>query len=106
MLLVLAKTRFPPFAPTEGNKKLMGYFSQVSKEMGIGEVSFVDPMDSGAADISFAAPHVKMAIDGLGFGGGGDHTYEEFGNLDTLPVQTKRVAILMHRLHNGTYKVH
>ncbi|RDY61520.1 M20/M25/M40 family metallo-hydrolase [Flagellimonas nanhaiensis] len=96
---------YPPFAPTEGNKMLMGYLSEVSKEMGVGEVSFVDPMDSGAADIAFAAPYVKMAIDGLGFGGGGDHTYDEFGNLDTLPIQTKRVAILMYRLFSGKYKL-
>jgi glutamate carboxypeptidase len=58
----------------------------------------VNPLKAGAADISFAASHVKMAIDGLGLLGGGAHTPEEFADLTTLPIQTERLSLLLARL--------
>jgi glutamate carboxypeptidase len=39
-----------------------------------------------------------MAIDGLGLVGDADHTTDEMADLTTLPVQTKRAAILLYRL--------
>jgi acetylornithine deacetylase/succinyl-diaminopimelate desuccinylase-like protein len=39
-----------------------------------------------------------MALDGLGPGGGNDHTVDEWIDLPTLALQTKRAAILMVRL--------
>jgi glutamate carboxypeptidase len=39
-----------------------------------------------------------MAIDGLGLGGDDDHTVRETGDLRTLPMQTKRAAVLLYRL--------
>jgi len=95
---------YPPLAPTEGNKKLLGYYSAVSEELGFGKVVAVDPLKAGAADISFTAPYVEMAIDGLGLGGKNDHTVNETADLSTLPSQTKRAAILMYRLSVGKYK--
>jgi len=39
-----------------------------------------------------------MALDGLGLMGSGGHTVDETADLETLPSQTKRAALLMHRL--------
>ena len=89
---------YPPLAPTEGNRRLLAMFSQVSQDLGFGEVTAVDPRNAGAADVSFTAGYVDTAIDGLGPGGGSDHTVDEWIDLPTLAVQTKRAAVLMHRL--------
>jgi glutamate carboxypeptidase len=57
----------------------------------------VNPRNAGAADVSFTAGLVDMALDGLGPGGGNDHTVDEW--IDPPPaIQTKRVAVLMYRL--------
>ena len=89
---------YPPLAPTEGNYKLLGYYNKASEDLGLGKVAAVNPRDAGAADISFTAGFVDMAIDGLGLPGGYGHTEKEFANLKWLPRQTKRAAILMYRL--------
>ena len=57
---------YPPMAPTEGNRKLLSLYDAVSRDLGFGPVTAVNPRNAGAADISFAADHVEMAIDGLG----------------------------------------
>lgn len=89
---------YPPLAPLEGNYELLSLFSRVSEDLGFGEVAPVDPRKAGAADISFTAGYVRMAMDGIGMGGADDHTVDETGYLWTLPMQTKRAAILMYRL--------
>lgn len=89
---------YPPLAPTAGNRRLLAIFDQVSRDLGFGPVTEVDPMRAGAADVSFTAGHVEMAIDGLGLGGADDHTVNETGDLRTLPMQTKRAAVLLYRL--------
>jgi glutamate carboxypeptidase len=89
---------YPPLAPTEGNRNLLEYYNAVSHDLGLGEVVPVNPRNAGAADISFTAGYVDMAIDGLGLFGGGGHTDKEFANLNWLPRQTKRAAILLYRL--------
>ena len=95
---------YPPLAPTDGNYKLLGYFDQVSRDLGFGPVTAVDPIKAGAADVSFTAGHVEMAIDGLGLGGADDHTVNETGDLRTLSMQIKRAAVLMYRLSAGKFK--
>ncbi len=95
---------YPPFAPTDGNYQLLGYFSTVSEELGFGEVTAVNPRNAGAADISFTAGLVDMAIDGMGLAGTNDHTVNETADLSSLPVQSKRAAILMYRLATGVYE--
>ncbi len=92
---------YPPLAPTEGNYRLLALFDRVSQDLGLGEVTPVNPRNAGAADVSFTAGLVEMAIDGLGPGGGNDHTVDEWIDLPTLAVQTKRAAVLMHRLTQG-----
>jgi glutamate carboxypeptidase len=91
---------YPPMAPTAGNHKLLTYFSKVSLDLGYDEVIPVNPRDAGAADISFAAEHVDMAIDGLGPGSSGGHTVNETANIYTLSMQAKRTAVLLYRLTN------
>jgi glutamate carboxypeptidase len=89
---------YPPMAPTEGNRKLLSMYDAVSRDLGFGPVTAVNPRNAGAADISFAADHVEMAIDGLGLLGGGSHTPEEFADLRTYKIQTQRLAVLLYRL--------
>jgi glutamate carboxypeptidase len=92
---------YPPFAPTESNYDLLGQFSKVSQDLGFGGVSPVNPSNAGAADISFTSGLVEMGIDGMGMGGADDHTINETGDLRTLPMQSKRAAVLMYRILKG-----
>lgn len=89
---------YPPMAPTEGNRRLLERYDQVSRDLGFGPVSAVNPRRAGAADVSFAADHVEMAIDGLGLLGGGAHTPNEFADLRTFQIQAQRLAVLLYRL--------
>lgn len=89
---------YPPMAPTEGNKRLLGMYDSVSRDLGFGPVTPVNPRRAGAADVSFAADHVEMAIDGLGLLGGGSHTPTEFADLRTFQIQAQRLAVLLYRL--------
>ena len=89
---------YAPMAPTDGNRRLLGLFDQVSRDLDMGAVTATDPMQAGAADISFVAAKVEMALDGIGLKGTGGHTVEETADLATLGKQAKRVAVLLHRL--------
>lgn len=91
----------PPFPDSEGNRRLLAYFSQVSEDLGYGEVTAVDPSRAGAADISYVGDHVDMALDGMGMGGANDHTVNETGDLESMRVQAQRAAILIYRLVHG-----
>jgi glutamate carboxypeptidase len=89
---------YPPFAQTAGNDTLLMMVDRASRDAGLPPVGAVDPLRAGAADISFVAGRVDMAIDGLGLKGRSDHTVEETADLSMLPVQAKRAALLLHRL--------
>lgn len=89
---------YPPMAPTAGNERLLELYDEVSRDLGFGPVSAVDPRNAGAADISFAADHVDMAIDGLGWLGGHAHTANEFADVRLFQTQAQRLAILLMRL--------
>ncbi len=91
---------YPPLAPTDGNRHLLLLYDQASRDLGFGPVTAVDPRDAGAADISFTAGRVAMALDGIGLMGTGGHTVEETADLATLPSQAKRAALLMYRLRD------
>ena len=56
----------PPMAPSDGNRRLLALYDQVSRDLDLGPVVATDPMQAGAADVAFAAGRVKMAIDGVG----------------------------------------
>jgi glutamate carboxypeptidase len=89
---------YPGMAPTDGNRHLLDLYDAASRAVGGGPVTAVDPRNAGAADISFVAGEVGMAMDGIGLRGTGGHTAEEIADLRTLPVQAKRLAVLLHRL--------
>lgn len=100
--LTFSDGAYPPLTKTDGNVKLLGYYNTVSQDLGFGVVEAVNPRNAGAADISFTSEYVDMAIDGLGLtGGGGDHTINEAGNLNTVAIQAKITAVLMYRLVNS-----
>lgn len=89
---------YPPLPATEGNRRLLAAYDQVSRDLGHGPVSAVNPRNAGAADVSFVADQVSMVLDGIGLMGSGGHTVEETADLTTLPMQTARAAVLLHRL--------
>jgi glutamate carboxypeptidase len=89
---------YPPMAPTEGNRRLLALYDAVSRDLGLGPVTATDPWKAGAADVSFVAARVAMALDGIGLAGKDDHTDRETADLAMLPGLTKRAAVLLYRL--------
>lgn len=89
---------YPPMGASDGNRRLLALYDQVSRDLGYGSVKAVNPRNAGAADVSFAAEFVDMALDGVGLMGKGGHTAAEVADLSTLPMQTQRAAVLMLRL--------
>lgn len=95
---------YPPMGPTDGNYALLALLDAASRDLGYGPVTAANPAEAGAADISFAAGHVEMAIDGLGILGSGTHTTHETADLSTFPMQIKRVAVTISRLADSWSK--
>ncbi|MEP1151792.1 MAG: M20/M25/M40 family metallo-hydrolase [Balneola sp.] len=91
---------YPPMAPTDGNRELLSIYSKVSQDLGQGEVVAVNPLNAGAADVSFTADFVDMAIDAVGMSGADDHTVNETGYIPALLSQTQRAALLLNRLQD------
>jgi glutamate carboxypeptidase len=89
---------YPPMAPSEGNAKLLAIYDASSRDLGFGAVAANNPRNAGAADISFVADKIGMAIDGIGLMGSGGHTVNEVADLTTLDSQTMRAAVTMYRL--------
>ncbi|MDQ3347325.1 MAG: M20/M25/M40 family metallo-hydrolase [Acidobacteriota bacterium] len=92
---------YPPMAPTEGNARLLAMYDRASRDLGFGAVAAVNPDRAGAADVSFVAGKIKTIIDGVGLMGRNDHTVRETADLTTLPSQTKRMAVLLHRIQKA-----
>ncbi|MEO8698149.1 MAG: M20/M25/M40 family metallo-hydrolase, partial [Acidimicrobiales bacterium] len=92
---------YPPLAPTEGNAKLLALYDRASQDLGLGPVTAVSPDKAGAADVAFIAGEVSSIIDAAGLKGHDDHSPSETADLSTLPVQTKRAAVLLARLARG-----
>ncbi len=95
---------YPAMAPTPGNERLLTMYNQASVDVGAGQVIAVDPDKAGAADVSFIAGHARMILDGVGLMGTGGHTVNETADLRTLPSMTKRMAVLLSRLHRNGAK--
>ena len=87
----------PAMAPTEANYALLKQLDQVSRDLNFGEIKPLDPGERGAGDISYVT-HLIPGLDGLGATGGRAHAPGEFVDLDTLPRQIKRAALLIYRL--------
>jgi len=88
---------YPPMAPTPGNKRLLQLLNEGSRAAGLGEIGELDPMQRGAGDISFIAPYVD-SLSGLGAIGTGAHAAGESVDLESIPRQAKRAALLIRRL--------
>ncbi|HVS04054.1 MAG TPA: M20/M25/M40 family metallo-hydrolase, partial [Thermoanaerobaculia bacterium] len=89
---------YPPMGASDGNRRLLALYDQASRDLGFGPVAAVDPRRAGAADVSFVAGLVEMALDGIGLMGDDGHTVDETADLTTLPSQAKRAALLLYRL--------
>jgi glutamate carboxypeptidase len=89
---------YPPMAPTAENRALLALYSNISESLGYNVVTPVNPRNAGAADISFTAGLVDMALDGLGLMGRGGHTKDEVADMTSLLKNTQKAAILIYRL--------
>lgn len=88
---------YPPMAPTPGNKRLLALLNEGSRAAGLGELGELDPMRRGAGDVSFVAPYVD-SLTGLGAIGSCAHAVGEAVDLESIPKQAKRAAMLIQRL--------
>jgi glutamate carboxypeptidase len=88
---------YPPMAPTPGNRALLGKLNAVNRDLGLPEMPEYDPAKRGAADSGFVAAAVPT-LGGLGMSGGGAHAEGEWVDLDSLPRQALRSAVLISRL--------
>ncbi len=87
----------PSMPPSEGNYQLLKQLDAVSQDLGFGKIEALDPGERGAGDVSYVT-HLIPGLDGLGATGGGAHARGEYADLDTLPRQIKRAAVLIYRL--------
>ncbi|MGZ7078258.1 MAG: M20/M25/M40 family metallo-hydrolase [Thermoanaerobaculia bacterium] len=92
---------YPPLAPTSGNASLLSRYDLASRDLGLGAVTAVSPDKAGAADVAFIADQVSSVIDAVGLKGHDDHSPAETADLRTLPIQTKRAAVLLLRIARG-----
>ncbi|HEU0097497.1 MAG TPA: M20/M25/M40 family metallo-hydrolase [Allosphingosinicella sp.] len=88
---------YPPMAPTEASRALLARLNAVNRDLGLAEMGEFDPLKRGAGDIGFVA-HLVPGLVGLGTAGNGAHAPGETVDLDSIPRQAKRAAILMTRL--------
>jgi glutamate carboxypeptidase len=84
--------------PTENNMKLLEQYSMVSSDLGQGIVKPFPAGKRGAGDISHIAGLVSANLVGLGPIGMGTHSVIETMELNSLPIQSQRAALLMYRL--------
>lgn len=57
----------------------------------------LDPLKRGAGDSAFVAQYIPT-LAGVGSSGSGDHSADEKIDLNSLPINTKRAALLIYRL--------
>jgi glutamate carboxypeptidase len=91
------KEGYPAMAPTAGSRALLGLLNDVNRDLGLAQMGELDPMKRGAGDIAFVAPFTDGLV-GTGVTGLGAHAAGETADLDSIPRQAKRAAILMTRL--------
>lgn len=91
------RDEIPAMSPNEANYALLKQLDTVSQDLRLGRIEPLDPGERGAGDISYIA-HLLPGLDGLGATGAGAHARGEYTDLDTLPRQIKRAAVLIYRL--------
>jgi glutamate carboxypeptidase len=94
---------YPAMAPTEGNSALLAQLNTVNRDLGLAEMTALDPLKRGAGDISFVANDVDGLV-GLGASSSGNHAEGETVDLNSIKRQSKRAAILMTRLSSERHK--
>jgi glutamate carboxypeptidase len=87
----------PAMPPAAGNYTLLKQLDAVSQDLDFGKIEALDPGERGAGDIPYVA-HLLPGLDGLGATGKNAHAPGEYTDLDTLPRQIKRAALLIYRL--------
>ncbi|MGB7903122.1 MAG: M20/M25/M40 family metallo-hydrolase [Steroidobacteraceae bacterium] len=96
---IVVENEYPSMAPNPGSERILGVLDAVSRDLGAGPIVAQPPIERGAGDIAFVCGDGRLAcLDGLGTDGDNDHAPGEYVLLDSLPLQAKRAAILMHRL--------
>ena len=95
--MVFNEDGYPPMAPTAGNRALLVRLNVVNRDLGLADMAELDPARRGAADSAFVAADVDT-LAGMGAAGGNTHAEGEWVDLDSLPRQAKRAAILITRL--------
>lgn len=96
---ITVENEFPSMAPNPGSERILGMLDAVSRDLGAGPIVAQPPMERGAGDIAFVCEDGRLAcLDGLGADGDNDHAPGEYLLVDSLPLQVKRAALLMHRL--------
>ncbi len=88
---------YPAMAPTDANRRLADALNRINRDAGFPTMQLLDPVRRGAADISFVAEHVD-GLAGLGAEGRDGHTEREAMELESLPRQIGRAALLIYRL--------
>jgi glutamate carboxypeptidase len=88
---------YPAMTPAQGNFALLKQLNQVSQDLGFGSVEALDAGERGAGDVAFVS-HLIPGLDGIGARGGGAHAPGEVADLESLPMLTKRAAVLIYRL--------
>lgn len=89
--------RYPPMAAEPKHLALLAQLDAVSRDLGQGPMAANDAAQRGAGDSAFAAPHCAV-LDGLGVYGQGAHAERESVDLNSLPSQVARAAVLLYRL--------
>ncbi len=87
----------PAMPPTPGNEALVKIVSEVSLNLGYGEVIAGDPGGRGAGDISYIANYLDC-LDGFGASGKGAHAPGETIFLNDYPKLIKRAALVIYKL--------
>jgi glutamate carboxypeptidase len=88
--------RHPPVAATAGGERLLVTLSAISLALGGGPMRAADISSHGAADTSFAAPHVEAVLDGLGPSRG--PSAEDHVSTDALVAAVERATLLVYRI--------
>lgn len=99
---IILQEGIPAMPPSKANLDLLKKYSEVSTHLGTGSVNPLDPGLRGAGDISYVASMVSASLAGLGPVGTAAHSVKETLDIKSLPMQTKRAALLIYSLMLNT----
>ena len=95
--VIAFEENYPAMAETDGSRALVERLNDVNRALGLQASKVSDVMSGGAGDIAFVAPYIPGLV-GVGMQGAGAHAEGETAYLDSLPRQSKRMAVLMYWL--------